>query len=92
MLIIKDLFQNYRIAEPVKKSGRRSERGDLIVEFTEKINSERGERKHFTVSSMAYMLSIYKTGDLYDLLKKCNSAKSFTACFWYFVKPKLSTP
>lgn len=85
MQVVKDLFSNYRIV-PVKS--RRSERGDLITEFTERINAERGDRKLFTISTMSYFLSVFKTPDLYVLLNKCNHANSFTACFWAYVKPR----
>lgn len=85
MQVVKDLFSNYRI---VSVKSRRSERGDLITEFTERINSERGDRKPFTISAMSYFLSIYNVDDLYVLLKKCNEARSFTACFWYHVRVK----
>lgn len=82
---VKDLFDNYRLV-PVKS--RRTERGDLITEFAERVNAERGERKPLTVAGIGYMLSPFNVSDLYVLLKKCQDAKSFSACFWHFVKPK----
>lgn len=83
----KDLFSNYRI---VSTKTRITERGQLITSFTERINQERigTAYKPLTLSYIANLLSVYKTGDLYVLLKKCSSAKSFTATFWYFTKPK----
>lgn len=85
MQTIKDLFNNYRIATPIKT--RRTERGDLVTEFAERLNAERGERKPLTISGVAFLLSPFNVSDLYLLLKKCNEAKSFSACFWYFSKP-----
>ena len=83
----KDLFQNYRI---VSTKTRVSERGSLLTEFTERLNQEREatQYKPLSLSYIANLLSVYKTGDLYVLLRKCNEAKSFTATFWYYVKPK----
>jgi hypothetical protein len=83
---IKDLFNNVRIA-PTKS--RRTERGDLITEFAERLNAERSAPyKPLSISYVAYLLSHIKVSELYLLLKKCNEAKSFTALFWYYVKPK----
>lgn len=84
----KDLFSNYRI---VSTKTHKSERGELITTFTERLNQERMGTvyKPLTLSYIANLLSVYKTGDLYVLLKKCGEAKSFTATFWYYVKPKI---
>ncbi|MGV8131111.1 MAG: hypothetical protein ACP5N7_03350 [Candidatus Pacearchaeota archaeon] len=81
----KDLFSNYRI---VSTKTKRSERGDLITSFTERINQERigTAYKPLRLSYIANLLSVYKTGDLYVLLKKCGEAKSFSKCFWYFAR------
>jgi len=83
----KDLFSNYRI---VSTKTHRSERGDLLTTFTERLNHEREGTiyKPLSLSYIANLLSVYKTGDLYVLLKRCDNAKSFTATFWYFTKPK----
>jgi hypothetical protein len=84
----KDLFSNYRI---VSTKTHKSERGELITTFTERLNQERMGTvyKPLSLSYIANLLSVYKTGDLYVLLKKCGEAKSFTATFWYYVKPKI---
>lgn len=81
----KDLFNNYRI---VSTKTKRSERGDLITTFTERLNQERigTAYKPLTLSYIANLLSVYKTGDLYVLLRKCNEAKSFSKCFWWFAR------
>jgi hypothetical protein len=84
----KDLFSNYRI---VSTKTRVTERGQLITSFTERLNQERlgTVYKPLTLGYIANLLSVYKTGDLHVLLRKCNEAKSFTATFWYYVKPKI---
>lgn len=81
----KDLFSNYRI---VSTKTHRSERGDLITTFTERLNQERLGTiyKPLSLSYIANLLSVYKTGDLYVLLKRCGEAKSFSKCFWYFAR------
>jgi len=86
MQTTKDLFNNYRIV-PATKS-RRTERGDLITEFTERVNAERGDYKPLSLSYVAFLLSHLNVTDLYILLNKCNDSKSFSALFWYHVKPK----
>ena len=83
----KDLFSNYRI---VSTKTRHTERGDLLTTFTERINQERLGTiyKPLSLSYIANLLSVYKTGDLYVLLKKCGEAKSFSKCFWWFALNK----
>ncbi len=83
---IADLFGTYHLAPDTKS--HRTERGDLITEFTEKLNQDRVGRKPLAVSAVAYLLSPYSVSDLYLLLRKCNEAKSFGALFWYHTKPK----
>lgn len=82
---IKDLFGSIRI---LPKSSRRTERGDLVTDFTERVNLERGSLKPVSVSYVAYLLSPLSVSQLYMLLKKCNAADSFSAMFWYHAKPK----
>lgn len=84
----KDLFNNYRI---ISTKTRVTERGQLITTFTERLNQDREGTiyKPLSLSYIANLLSVYKTGDLYVLLKKCGEAKSFSATFWYYVKPKI---
>lgn len=83
----KDLFSNYRI---VSTKTRVTERGSLLTEFTERLNHEREGTayKPLSLSYIANLLSVYKTGDLHVLLKKCESAKSFSKCFWWFALNK----
>jgi hypothetical protein len=88
---IADLFGSRYNFQPVKS--HRSERGDLLDFFTEKINAGRVGTKYppITKSSMGNLLSIYSTEDLYHLRIRCERAKNFTATFWYFCRPKQTT-
>ena len=81
----KELFAGYKI--PHIKSTR-SERGDLLTFFTSKINDQRKNTKYkqLSISYIGNLLSVYSTGDLYYLQRKCNEAKNFSACFFYFAK------
>lgn len=65
---------------------RRTERGDLISYFTERINSDRKDTKYkqLSISSMAHLLSIYRADELYVLRIKCDKAKSFSKIFWWY--------
>jgi hypothetical protein len=85
MQTISDLFQG-RTYEVTKS--RRTERGDLISEFTARINEDRGKYKPLIITNMVYLLSIYTTEQLYSLMRKCNEAKSFQKTFWWYVKNK----
>lgn len=84
------LFTGYKVST-VKS--RRSERGDLIDVFYERMNAERKRQgyKEWTKSSVAYFLSIYTTQQLYFLRMKCENAKNFGATFNYFIFPKNGT-
>jgi hypothetical protein len=84
---VKDLFANYRI---VSTKTRVTERGQLITSFTERLNQERlgTVYKPLTLGYIANLLSVYKTGDLHVLLKRCESAKNFSKTFWWFALNK----
>lgn len=82
---VKDLFANYRI---VSTKTRVTERGSLLTAFCERLNQDRlgTVYKPLTLGYIANLLSVYKTGDLHVLLRKCNEAKSFSKCFWFYSK------
>lgn len=82
---IKDLFSNTRILT-VSKS-RRTERGDLITSFTEKLNKDREGTKYkpLKVPFVASLLSKVSVFNLYRLHKECEEAKNFSSLFWYKV-------
>lgn len=76
------------------KLGYRTERGDLITYFLEKINAARKGTKYkpFTARAMAVKLSHLKLQDLYYLKSVCEDAErdgfGFSKKFWYELKPK----
>ena len=84
---VKDLFHNYRL---VTNKTRTTERGELLTAFTERLNQERlgTKYKQLTLNYIANLLSVYKTGDLHVLLKKCNEAKHFSKTFWWYALNK----
>jgi len=81
------LLQGYNI--PLIKS-HRTERGDLISYFAEKMNASRNSAgyKELTIKAWACKLSIFNTEQLYHLRMKCDQAKNFGACFNYYVFPR----
>ncbi len=86
---IRDLFQNYKIA-PVLGS-RRSEKGDLIISFLEKINPARKESgyKELTFAGMISLLKrrhIDTEEKMYRLYQECSRAKVFASMFWYKIR------
>jgi len=87
-MIPTSLFSKYQELKPIRS--RRSERSDLISYFLEKINASREgtQYKPLTIGYMAHLLSIYSVSDLYLLRIKCDNAKTFAKCFWYFAKAK----
>ncbi len=86
MKTIQDLFQGKTFE--ITKS-KRTERGDLITMFTQKVNETRAkDLRPITVSTMGYMLSVYNLDSLYYLWRECEKARSFSGFFWYFVNPK----
>lgn len=72
---------------------RRTERGDLLSYFLERMNPERlkGGYRVWTIKQIGYFLSIFRTGDLYSLRMKCDRANKFGACFNYYVFSKQKT-
>ena len=83
---LKSLFDEKYRFQAVKST--RSERGDLLVFFRDKINAQRLNTKYkqLSISYIGNLLSVYSTGDLYVLKDKCSNAKNFSACFFYFAK------
>ena len=81
------LFNGYAIQT---KKSHRTERGDLISFFSEKINPDRVKAGYgeISMSRLAHLLSIYSTENLYQLRMKCERAKNFGACFNYYLFPK----
>lgn len=87
-MIPTSLFSKYQDLKPIRS--RRSERSDLVSYFLEKINASRVGTvyKPLTIEYMAVLLSAYSVSQLYQLRIKCDNAKTFAKCFWYFAKAK----
>lgn len=83
---IKDLFSG-KTFEFTKS--KRTERGDLISNFTQKINETRtGKYKPFKISYIAVLLASFRVSELYALWKTCSEGDHFQRLFWYLVKKK----
>lgn len=82
------LFSGYTLPVPLRS--RRTERGDLISYFHERLSAhQKAEgRRVWSIKEMGYFLSIYPTGELYVLRMKCDSAKNFCACLLWHLFPK----
>lgn len=69
---------------------RKTERGELLKYFCERINAERladGYPK-ITIGRMGKMLEKVPTKDLYYLKRVCDDAKNFSKRFWVELNPK----
>ena len=77
-----------------RRPDRRTERGELLRYFTDKINADRdGNRfKKLPVAAVGVKLSHLALADLYYLKSTCEDAerrgKPFSAIFWWSIKPK----
>lgn len=90
-----NLFENYQL--PTKKKGG-SERGDLIQKFVDRINQDRIGTKFKPVSPKGVAIlinqhpNLKELDQLYRFYGMCKESKSFSAYFYWIVKPKkLST-
>ncbi len=59
---------------------KRTERGDLLTFFSEKMN--------MSIKRTAHALSVYNVDMLYFLKDKCEKSSSFGKCFNWHVFPK----
>ena len=82
-------FTKYKTPELLKKE-KRSERGDFITEFTNRINAERKGTKYkpITTRGVAVKLGKIPTEDLYYLMNICKQGKSFGQVFFGSLKVK----
>lgn len=79
----------YQLKKPVKAVC--SERAELIGKFTDRLNKERDgvKYKKLTYKRVGFLLSHLKgTSELYAFLRQCEEARSFSAYFWWALKPK----
>lgn len=69
---------------------KRTERGELMKYFLQRINAERvaDGYKAVTMGHMGKLLQNIPTKDLYYLQKVCDDAKNFSKKFWWEINPK----
>ena len=88
---IKDLFGHIVLES---KRTRRTEKGDLLNFFLERINADRDgvKYKKLDIKRMGFLLSVYNVEQLYFLRMKCEKATNFSKTFWWYVnnKPEVS--
>jgi len=92
METVGDVLKKYHERKE-KREKMRSERADLIRQFTEAINAERDgvKYKKLKPAFIAFRLShIKKLSDLYAFLSMCNDrskrGQSFSKYFWWAIK------
>ena len=68
---------------------RKTERGDLMEYFCEKLNRARArdELPKITMGRMGKMLEKIPTKDLYYMKRVCDDAENFSKKFWYLLNP-----
>lgn len=78
------------IKPPEIIKSRKTERGDLIQFFVDRLNEDRKPPyKPLTVKIVAVKLGhLKKLDDLYFLKSYCSQAKNFSSCFWGSLKVK----
>jgi hypothetical protein len=83
---IGDILQQPR--KPVKQVS--SLRAELVGKITDRLNKERGTKyEKLSYERVASLVSYIKgDSELYAFLRKLEGARSFTALFWWHVKPK----
>ncbi|MBI5003592.1 hypothetical protein HZC00_00650 [Candidatus Kaiserbacteria bacterium] len=69
---------------------RRTERGELMKYFCDRINPSRMQEglPKVTMSRMGKLLEKIPTKDLYYLKSVCDKAKNFSSKFWYELDPE----
>lgn len=94
ILDMESLFSNYQL--PTKKKGG-SERGDLIQKFIDEINKGRIGTKYPKLTKkgeagVAILINqhpnLKELDQLYRFYGMCKESKSFSAYFYWIVKPK----
>lgn len=79
-------FSQYKVKE--QKSKISNWRQDVVKEFLDTINADRGIYKPVSPARMAMMLAPMDKNQLYQFLGQCKDAKNFSKYFWYHVNPK----
>jgi hypothetical protein len=85
MLHIRDMLPKIE-----KVRTRKTERGELMRYFRERLNHSRKKDGHPAISMprMGKILEGIPTKDLYYLKSVCDKAKNFSKKFWWEVDPK----
>lgn len=85
---MKPLDQLLRTRKPVPQKIR-GPRDELIQKFTDRLNQARvGTKfKPLTCRAVAVKLSHLPTSDLWPFYRQCESARSFSAYFWWALRP-----
>ncbi|HEY4514183.1 MAG TPA: hypothetical protein VJH69_02565 [Candidatus Paceibacterota bacterium] len=81
------------ISDHIKRAmadDRRTERGELMKYFCERINSDRRNdgMPLITMPRMGKMLEKIPTKDLYYIKSVCDKAQNFSKKFWYLLNPE----
>jgi len=90
---IGDILQQPRKPLPAGRHGVKqasSLRAELVGKITDRLNKERGTKyEKLSYERVASLVSYIKgDSELYAFLRKLEGARSFTALFWWHVKPK----
>lgn len=82
-----ELFQKYQLAKPKI----RSERDELLQMFIDRLNQARvGTKfKPLAARSVAIKVAHIPTSDLWAFYRQCEQAKSFSAYFFWALKPQI---
>lgn len=82
---LSELLKTYEIKET-----NQTERGELMREFLENINAERGKLPLINFGRLGKLLEGIPTKDLYTFLSMCRDRKqrngSFSKFFWWAIK------
>ena len=64
-----------------------NKRQELLKQFQDRLNKERGTYKPLTGKQIGLLTSYIPTNELYDFYQLCGRAKNFSACWWWTVLP-----
>jgi len=79
-----------RLPKGDERSDRRTERGELMQYFVDKLNVSRKDDglSEITIARMGRILQGIPTKDLYYLKSVCDDAPNFSKKFWFETKPR----
>ena len=83
-----DLTKGYEIKAAPKVH---SERAELLQNFLDRLNAERGNYKPLTAARLSMMLSdsqLKTNSDIYAFYRQCQNARHFSKFFWYSLRTK----